>query len=992
MIALALDPRVACSHPCSTSAFEHEVAAVATGESTVDSSTWDQIRTRAVRLRSLSFLFGDAKRPDDGAQSSRAVSSRALMSSNGFRRWFSGVRRLFGKKVPEECVDVMSVLRNAKRPQGSKEDHAGFSAFVTWEDIVRLDHAAETVAAAAAAEAAAAEAAAVASAGGGSASASELGGAAVETSGSAAVKADVAVSISRKVIDEGDHRGKAAVLPNSTEADDSLVTKQQREQERLCSLYTNWRDGHFMASDDDIVLFSGAVDMRTVGNSMVSSAKPIRPTDRQLSVTCTSALLVHLAGLGVETALDCYSKLAQHGEDGLFSDAELQAQSCVLQYAERAAALGEQAVSLEYKGVDGDTFLIEPPQQDMPAPPQQVGAAFPAPISIPTEGGAQSTAAADSGAPRRWSIPCWEDESETVVDEVLVPVQLSISVTPGKSRMMRIRAHPLKEKPTSGNSGELSTPGHLITPVIASSEEHLKQTPAARHDVRPDSHHTTSRSAVKHFERFFGASSMAGSSKTKSDVSLPPLFEAEIPLVIEESGIGLIDVNVDEGNHRFTASQRVLALMLQCVPFPKQHPANSAAHAAAEGYMRGDGGDERDVACTLELVKNLISWFALPLEPGCWLQRHHANIVASSTAAFLTTADSRLVFSVRVPPLSPLLIALKCHDIIEGALIRLQESGGYLAKAISDSTLSTALDESRGTSAVPQQRQRKLLQEGMAAIKQVLAALRTVANVGGSAAGGGGNVRRIGEWRRQMAPLVAVRKRLMDCVKKLRILELEKEVNQLYGGGAPTLAKSSSAQTLMSSLNTNLGQEVNSSEFPLAFLEQTFIDILALELSITSWPTGGIGGILSGEEENTLNSSKGATSNSTMRGFRVVLGDVFDEDRAEPSVVPTTRSSRSNSKASTHSSRADRSEWEYLSVLGVERAAIDEERRLLLLREQMESKKRRQESRARFMAQSTKQNNASKKSFGKALRFSKLAKDVDRIHFNLHSKKAPHEV
>ena len=150
--------------------------------------------------------------------------------------------------------------------------------------------------------------------------------------------------------------------------------------------------------------------------------------------------------------------------------------------------------------------------------------------------------------------------------------------------------------------------------------------------------------------------------------------------------------------------------------------------------------------------------------------------------------------------------------------------------------------------------------------------------------------------------------------------------------------------------------------------------------------------MLSGEEENTLNSSKGATSNSTMRGFRVVLGDVFDEDRAEPSVVPTTRSSRSNSKASTHSSRADRSEWEYLSVLGVERAAIDEERRLLLLREQMESKKRRQDSRARSMAQSTKQNNASKKSFGKALRFSKLAKDVDRIHFNLHSKKAPHEV
>ena len=497
----------------------------------------------------------------------------------------------------EECVDVMSVLRNAKRPQGPKEDHAGFSAFVTWEDIVRLDHAAETVAAAAAAEAAAAAAAAVASAGGGSASASELGGAAVETSGSAAVKADVAVSISRKVIDEGDHRGKAAVLPNSTEADDSLVTKRQREQERLCSLYTNWRDGHFMASDDDIVLFSGAVDMRTVGNSMVSSAKPIRPTDRQLSVTCTSALLVHLAGLGVETALDCYSKLAQHGEDGLFSDAELQAQSCVLQYAERAAALGERAVSLEYKGVDGDTFLTEPPQQDMPAPPQQVGAAFPAPISIPTEGGAQSTAAADSGAPRRWSIPCWEDESETVVDEVLVPVQLSISVTPGKSRMMRIRAPPLKEKPTSGNSGELSTPGHLITPVIASSEEHLKPTPAARHDVRPDSHYTTSRSAVKHFERFFGASSMAGSSKTKSDVSLPPLFEAEIPLVIEESGIGLIDVNVDEGD-RFTASQRVLALMLQCVPFPKQHPANIAAHAAAEGYMRGDGGDERDVACT----------------------------------------------------------------------------------------------------------------------------------------------------------------------------------------------------------------------------------------------------------------------------------------------------------------------------------------------------------------------------------------------------------
>merc|ERR1712070_777990 len=110
----------------------------------------------------------------------------------------------------------------------------------------------------------------------------------------------------------------------------------------------------------------------------------------------------------------------------------------------------------------------------------------------------------------------------------------------------------------------------------------------------------------------------------------------------------------------------------------------------------------------------------------------------------------------------------------------------------------------------------------------------------------------------------------------------------------------------------------------------------------------------------------GATSNSTMRGFRVVLGDVFDEDRAEPSVVPTTRSSRSNSKAS-HSSRADRSEWEYLSVLGVERAAIDEERRLLLLREQMESKKRRQDSRARSMAQSTKQNNASKKSLDPAI-------------------------
>ena len=977
IIGLELDPRVLCPSPCSIAAFEDEITEVAIGESAIDPSTWQQIQCRAARLHSVFILFEAAKRDNAASHSSRAVSSRALMDSSGFKRWFSGVRRLIGKQVPEECTETLAVLREAKRSRVPAEGGStapvtskaaattsltATVAYVTWEEVIRLDQAAE--AAAAAAAAAAAEAASNAAA---AAAAAAVANAAV-AGAAAPAGAALVVSESADVIlrpkDGSTTENQEVSISFHEDVDVDLVARRQLEEDRLREKYTNYRN-EGLALSTEIELFTGVVQMRSATKSMISSSKPLEPTEGQLSSTCTSALLVHIAGLGAETALRCYAKLVRgHEEHDDFSDEELQTQKYVLEYAERAAALGELATS----GASGvsETFLTAAPQLST------AGGDVP-PISIPTEdepATPQPKGWREKTPRRQWSIASWDGDETEVNAEITVPVQVAISLSvSNQSSQMNIRAHPLK-------GAHPETALQLSTPTAASNE-HLKPTPAARHDVQPDTpQQSSSLSVVKTFERTFGASTIAGSSKASAQV--PPLFEAAIPLTLEGSGIILTDTAADdEGGTSKTTAQRVLALMMQCLPFQQQGPAGAVSRAA-ESYMQGYGDEARDVACTLELVKSLVSWFAIPLNPSHWLASHGSNVLAGSRRGSLFLADCRIVFSIRVSPLSPLVIAMKCHQMLETALRRLQENGGYFGQGVSHTTLSEANHNDGAMSR--QQLKRRNLQVGVAAVRQTLSCLRSAMPLGESPAGGG-----IREWRRQMAPLNALRKRLVECMKRIRIFQLETEVNDVYqGSDVPlSLSTSESAQTVLSSLGSKSGEKLDATDFPLIYLEQALMDALAKEMNLAFWP----GGQNVPTEENITFSSNNSTST-----YRVVLGDVFGDDHALPT-TPSTRSTHTTNTrtAGDHSSSTRQQEWQYLAELGVERAYINEKRRQMLLEEQLEAKERRRASRSSgsSMAAATKKGKSGRgaNAFAKAPRFDRMARDIERIHLNLKLNK-----